>query len=66
MCVSDNTSGKYPEQNTDVWKEDKCSKTLKGCLLRFNDYVTDKNNPDKALPFGSFPATFPYENQTAT
>jgi lambda family phage minor tail protein L len=68
---STSSSNKYPDQNTDVWKEDKCSRTLKGCLLRFKDYndttvQKSSTTSPKTLPFGAFPATFPYENQSPT
>ena len=46
-------SGKNPFNDTINWKEDKCSKTLNGCTLRFGDLGT--------LPFGSFPGTVSYE-----
>jgi len=64
VCIEDNISNKFPEKNSNVWKQDKCSKTLTGCLLRFQDYVLQNNivNVNKALPFGGFPATFPYQN----
>jgi hypothetical protein len=60
VCVSSNVLNKQPDLNTDIWKQDKCSKTLKGCLLRFQDYLTQ---PNGKLPFGAFPATFPYDNK---
>jgi|688.fasta_scaffold14013_7 lambda family phage minor tail protein L len=63
VCIEDNVSNKFPEKNSNLWKQDKCSKTLTGCLLRFQDYITQNSlTIDKALPFGAFPATFPYEN----
>lgn len=64
VCIVANTN-KYPLQNTDVWKQDKCSRTLRGCRLRFNNNVTlTKDKP--YLPFGAFPATFPYDNESKT
>ena len=54
VCVNPKNGisiGEYPYNYTEVWREDKCSKTLNGCKLRFN-------NP---LPFGGFPGTVPYE-----
>jgi lambda family phage minor tail protein L len=58
ICISDNIINKFPDKNTNVWKQDKCSKTLRGCLLRFEDYLSDNG----ALPFGAFSATFPFNN----
>lgn len=43
--------GQHPYNFTKVWREDKCSKSLNGCKLRFKD----------VLPFGAFPGTVPYE-----
>lgn len=43
--------GQHPYSFTKIWREDKCSKTLNGCRLRF----------DNVLPFGGFPGTVPYE-----
>jgi hypothetical protein len=53
VLISENSSGKNPFNDTTNWKEDKCSKTLNGCSLRFSDLGT--------LPFGSFPGTVSYE-----
>ena len=53
VLISENSSGKNPFNDTANWKEDKCSKTLNGCSLRFSDLGT--------LPFGSFPGTVSYE-----
>lgn len=58
VCIQDNVLNKFPENNSNVWKVDKCSKTLRGCLLRFEDYLSQNGS----LPFGAFPATFPYDN----
>jgi len=64
VCIIDN-SNKFPLQNTNVWIQDKCSRTLKGCRLRFNDNTRlTKSMP--YLPFGAFPATFPYDNESKT
>lgn len=60
VCVFADILNKQPDLNTDIWKQDKCSKTLRGCLLRFKDYL-DPNGNGK-LPFGAFPSTFPYDN----
>ncbi len=55
VCIAPNgTTDQHPFYNTTVWKEDKCSKTLNGCSLRFN-------GENVGLPFGSFPGTLPYE-----
>lgn len=67
VCVEDNVLNKYPEQNTDVWKEDKCSKNLQGCLLRFKDFgvqsiISNNQYPNGPLPFGGFQGTFSYPN----
>lgn len=64
VCISEN-SNKNPINNTNVWKQDKCSRTLRGCMLRFaNNTSLTENKP--YLPFGAFPATFPYNNETKT
>lgn len=63
VCIADNITNKQPNLNTDVWIQDQCSKTLKGCLLRFQDYTSQQGNDKKALPFGGFPATFSNENK---
>lgn len=64
VCIESNTN-KNPLNNTDVWKQDKCSRTLRGCMLRFaNNISLTKDKP--YLPFGAFPATFPYNNETKT
>ena len=66
VCVENNVINKQPDMNTDVWKQDQCSKTLRGCLLRFQDYIVKDSNviPNKALPFGCLPSTFQYENKS--
>lgn len=53
VLISETSSGKNPFNYTADWKEDKCSKTLNGCNLRFGDLGT--------LPFGGFPGTVSYE-----
>lgn len=58
VCIQDSVLNKFPENYTNLWKADKCSKTLRGCLLRFQDYLSNNG----AIPFGAFPATFPYDN----
>lgn len=67
VCVDASVQNKQPDLNTDVWKQDQCSKTLKGCLLRFKDYIgisdEELSNSDKSLPFGGFPSTFSYDNK---
>ena len=40
-----------PPTDSDYWAADKCSKTIKGCRLRWESYVNLGN-----LPFGGFPA----------
>jgi len=62
VCISSEILNKQPDLNTDIWKQDKCSKTLRGCLLRFKDYLADPDTPGGKLPFGAFPSTFPYDN----
>jgi lambda family phage minor tail protein L len=64
VCVEANTN-KNPLNNTDVWKQDKCSRTLRGCRLRFNNN-TSLTEGKPYLPFGAFPATFPYNNESKT
>jgi phage-related protein len=53
VCTEAHTSSsdKKPSVNSAVWATDACSKTLKGCKLRFG------GGPDDALPFGGFPAS---------
>ena len=54
VCVADLIKGQNPLYNTNVWKEDKCSKNLNGCLLRFG-------NSNVNIPFGGFPGTVGYD-----
>lgn len=50
VCTESHTSDgtNKPSINQEVWVTDACSKTLKGCKLRF---------PDSSLPFGGFPSS---------
>jgi hypothetical protein len=54
VCVENTVKGQNPLYNTKVWKEDKCSKNLNGCLLRFG-------NSNVGIPFGGFPGTVGYD-----
>jgi len=45
--------GVHPLLNTSIWVEDKCSKKLSGCKMRFNGGVR--------IPFGGFPGTVNYD-----
>jgi len=55
VCVSNNGSKNiHPLSNTNIWVEDKCSKNLNGCLLRFNTSIIN-------IPFGGFPGTVGYD-----
>jgi lambda family phage minor tail protein L len=65
VCLENNVVNKQPNLNTNVWKQDQCSKTLRGCLLRFKDYLSKDGNvtSNKTLPYGGFPATFQYDNK---
>lgn len=54
VCVADLIKAQNPLYNTNVWKEDKCSKNLNGCLLRFG-------NSNVNIPFGGFPGTVGYD-----
>lgn len=58
----------FPPPNTDYWIADRCSKTLKGCKLRWGlagaakSYTNPPTNTTtgasrKLLPFGGFPGT---------
>lgn len=56
VCVSPLGSfKKHPFDNTDLWVEDKCSKKLSGCKIRFNN-----KSLDLPIPFGGFPGTADY------
>lgn len=55
VCVDINGSfDQHPFNNSKIWVEDKCSRNLNGCSLRFND-------PAVNIPFGGFPGTVGYE-----
>lgn len=54
ICIEPNgVSGLHPYSYTNAWKEDKCSRNLNGCSLRFNNNVP--------IPYGGFPGTIGYE-----
>jgi lambda family phage minor tail protein L len=54
VCLSnEGVTAKHPVDYTNIWKEDKCSRNLNGCSLRFNGGIQ--------IPFGSFPATLSYD-----
>lgn len=55
VCIDQNGSfNEHPFNFTNKWKEDKCSKNLNGCSLRFNGNQI-------GIPFGGFPGTVQYE-----
>jgi lambda family phage minor tail protein L len=55
VCIDLNGSiNEHPFNFTNKWKEDKCSKNLNGCSLRFNGNQI-------GIPFGGFPGTVQYE-----
>jgi len=57
VCVSVNGSkGINPLDNTEIWKEDKCSKKLSGCSARFR-----ASQDAQRIPFGGFPGTVSYD-----
>lgn len=59
ICISkDGSKGIDPLSNSQIWKEDKCSKKLSGCLARFRVDQTDKS---QKIPFGGFPGTVSYD-----
>ena len=49
VCIQ-TTTGNSPTNST-YWEADKCSKSIKGCRLRWEEYVQTN-----ILPFGGFPA----------
>lgn len=53
VCLQDNVVGKHPLSYTNIWKEDKCSKNLNGCSIRFFGATQ--------IPFGGFPGTVSYD-----
>ena len=58
ICISQQGSkGINPLDNSIIWKEDKCSKSLSGCSLRFGS----DGEIDKKIPFGGFPGTVDYD-----
>lgn len=59
VCVNENgVSGLHPYSYTNAWKEDKCSRNLNGCSLRFNNNVP--------IPYGGFPGTLSYDYKLPT
>jgi lambda family phage minor tail protein L len=54
VCIKNDTLGKDPRLNKENWVKDSCSKTLKGCELRWGQY-------EGGLPYGGFPGTKPFE-----
>jgi len=59
VCLSNNGSkGINPLENTNIWKEDKCSKKMSGCLARFRK---DEAGDRQKIPFGGFPGTVDYD-----
>ncbi len=58
VCISQQGSkGINPLDNSIIWKEDKCSKSLSGCSLRFGS----DGDIGKKIPFGAFPGTVDYD-----
>ena len=58
ICISQQGSkGINPLDNSIIWKEDKCSKSLSGCSLRFGS----DQEIAKKIPFGGFPGTVDYD-----
>jgi len=53
VCISNHTSSedKKPSINSSLWAQDSCSKSLRGCKLRFT------GEEDDHLPFGGFPGS---------
>ena len=59
VCVADiSVKGVSPLSTSNIWKEDKCSKRLSGCTLRFRD---EEKTLNADVPFGGFPGTVTYE-----
>ena len=57
VCIKDNGStAKDPRYYKEYWVADQCSKTLKGCKLRWQHY----GEYPKGLPFGGFPSIESY------
>ena len=63
VYVADSTyKGIHPLSNSEVWIEDKCSKKLSGCNLRFRNINVDPNSVNNVkIPFGGFPGTVTYD-----
>ncbi len=63
VYVADSDSkGIHPLSNSEVWIEDKCSKKLSGCGLRFRNESLDQANVNNVkIPFGGFPGTVTYD-----
>jgi len=61
VCLIEHTSSNNtsPESKSGHWVADQCSKTIKGCKLRFQNKNNYTNN--KSLRFGGFPATFDFD-----
>ena len=51
-----NTPANASPPNTKYWAPDTCSKTLKGCKLRWGN-AGSANPKSKFLPFGGYPGT---------
>lgn len=57
VCVNPNgAKDLHPFKFKNIWIEDKCSKTLNGCILRFGG-----EGGAGQIPFGGFPGTVTYE-----
>lgn len=54
VCISSTSEGESPVTHPKKWAQDACSKSLKGCRLRFGS--TELN---RGLPFGGFPGSWP-------
>jgi len=54
VCIQAGGTGKDPRLNKTFWVKDACSKSLKGCKLRWEQYP-------EGLPYGGFPGTRPFE-----
>jgi len=54
VCVAEQgAKNLHPLKFNEIWIEDKCSKTLNGCFIRFRG--------DIPIPFGGFPGTITYD-----
>lgn len=57
VCIKNNGStAKDPRYEKEYWVADQCSKTLRGCKIRFKHY----GEYEKGLPFGGFPSIESY------